>query len=70
MSIVEPSRRIDPRVSSRRAIVVIEEAAEPLTTANAADMLDGACVFDQLVRKALMIPLTIERASAKTHVGD
>jgi len=30
----EPSRRIDRRASPRRASVVIEEPAEPLTTMN------------------------------------
>src|SRR4051812_17833031 len=48
-----------PRASSGCPTVIIEESAEPLLTMNAADTLERECAFDQLVRKALMIPLTV-----------
>ena len=48
------------RLKSRGAPVIIEEPAEPLTSADAADMVvHGSCARDQLVRQALMVTFAV-----------
>jgi hypothetical protein len=57
--ISEPSRRMDRRVSSRRATVIIEEPAQPLATANPIDTIDRWCAVDELIAQSLVIPFTM-----------
>src|SRR2546426_8487173 len=50
----EPSRRIHPRASSRRARVIIEDPAEPLATANPMAALDRRRAGDEFVVESLV----------------
>jgi hypothetical protein len=49
----------DPRVSSRRATVIIEEPAKPLPTANLTAALDRRRAGDEFVVEPLVIPFTV-----------
>jgi nucleotide-binding universal stress UspA family protein len=57
--ISQPSRRIDLRVSSRGATVIIEEPAESLSTANAIGAVDQRCTAKEFVAEPLVIPFGV-----------
>ena len=49
----------DPRVSSRRATIIIEEPAKPLPAANLTAALDRRRAGDEFVVEPLVIPFTV-----------
>jgi hypothetical protein len=59
MSHQSAGRRIDPRVSSGCAAVIIEEPAESLSTANPIDAIDRRCAVNEFVAEPLVIPLSV-----------
>jgi hypothetical protein len=59
----------DPRVSSGCATVIIEKAAEPLTSPNTADMFfHRGCALNQLVLKALVVALAVIQVDNPTPI--
>ncbi len=60
---------MDRRVSSRRAIVIIEEPAQPLATANPIDTIDRRCAVDELIAEALVVQTPFQALRTLDQAG-